>query len=91
MHSDQSDRMIIDVIPEVEIFNRQTKKSPEIPPDQAVNRFYYVFGQFLKVFTKKEHPLVLFLDDQWVADQASCITKPNQDSQITQFFCDWFL
>lgn len=81
-------QVIIDVIPEVEILIGKQKEVSEIPPDQAVNRFYYVFGQFLKVFTKKEHPLVLFLDDLQWADQASLVLLKNllTDSQITQFF-----
>ncbi|HVK55202.1 MAG TPA: EAL domain-containing protein [Burkholderiales bacterium] len=43
----------------------------ELPPLDAKNRLHRVFQQFLGVFTRKEHPLVLFLDDlQWV-DAAS--------------------
>jgi PAS domain S-box-containing protein len=40
---------------------------PDLPPQDAHNRFQMVFRHFLGVFARKEHPLVLFLDDlQWL-------------------------
>jgi predicted ATPase len=40
---------------------------PDLPPQDAKNRFQMVFGRFLGVFARKEHPLALFLDDlQWL-------------------------
>ncbi|MDJ0731360.1 MAG: AAA family ATPase, partial [Crocosphaera sp.] len=59
-------QVIIDVIPEIEqIIGPQPTVIP-LEPKEAQNRFNLVFQNFLKVFTKRQHPLVLFLDDlQW--------------------------
>jgi predicted ATPase/signal transduction histidine kinase len=59
-------QVIIDVIPEVEWIMGVQAAVPELPPARAQNRFNLVFQQFIRTFTKAEHPLVLFLDDlQW--------------------------
>ncbi|HEY9710709.1 MAG TPA: serine/threonine-protein kinase PknK, partial [Oculatellaceae cyanobacterium] len=59
-------QIIIDFIPEVELIIGKQPAVPELPPTEAKNRFNLVFQNFIQVFCKKEHPLVLFLDDlQW--------------------------
>jgi predicted ATPase/GAF domain-containing protein/tRNA A-37 threonylcarbamoyl transferase component Bud32 len=59
-------RVIIEVIPEVELIVGSQPALPELPPAEAQKRFNLVFQNFIKVFTKAEHPLVIFLDDlQW--------------------------
>ncbi len=64
-------QLIVDIIPQVELIIGKQPQVPELPLSEAENRFNMVFRQFMGVFTKKEHPLVLFLDDlQWV-DPAS--------------------
>jgi len=64
-------RIIVDVIPQVELIVGKQSPVPELPPTEAQNRFNLVFRQFLGVFAGQEHPLVIFLDDlQWV-DSAS--------------------
>lgn len=63
--------VIAEVIPEVEWMVGEMPAVPSLPPTEAQNRFHRVFQQFIGVFRKQEHPLVLFLDDlQWV-DAAS--------------------
>lgn len=64
-------QLIIDVIPEVERIIGKQQAVPEMGPTETQNRFNRVFKQFLSVFTKKEHPLVIFLDDLQWADSAS--------------------
>ena len=44
---------------------------PEIAPQEARHRFGAVLRRFLAVFSRPEHPLVLFLDDWQWADRAS--------------------
>src|SRR6266540_2419602 len=64
-------RLIVDMIPQVELVIGRQPPVPELPLSEAKNRFHVVFGRFLGVFAHEEHPLTLFLDDlQWV-DAAS--------------------
>ena len=59
-------RVITEIIPEVELIIGEQPEVPELPPREAENRFHLIFKKFLQVFARKEHPLVLFLDDlQW--------------------------
>ena len=64
-------RVIINVIPNLEIIIGEQPEVPELSGSAAQNRFNLVFAQFISVFTKKEHPLVIFLDDLQWADLAS--------------------
>jgi predicted ATPase/serine phosphatase RsbU (regulator of sigma subunit) len=66
-----SGQVIIGVIPEVEIITGKQPDLEELPPTETQNRFNMVFQNFIRVFAKKEHPLVLFLDDLQWADNAS--------------------
>ncbi len=60
-------QLIIDVIPEVELIIGKQPPVPEVGATEAQNRFNRVFGQFIRVFCAKDHPLVIFLDDlQWI-------------------------
>ena len=44
---------------------------PDLGANESQNRFNLVFQKFIRVFTQKKHPLVIFLDNlQWV-DSAS--------------------
>jgi predicted ATPase/serine phosphatase RsbU (regulator of sigma subunit)/tRNA A-37 threonylcarbamoyl transferase component Bud32 len=64
-------QIIIDVIPEIELIIGQQPALPELGSHESQNRFNFVFQNFIKVFTKPEHPLALFLDDLQWADGAS--------------------
>ena len=64
-------QVMIDVIPELEkIIGKQTDIA-ELEGSAAQNRFNLIFQKFILVFTTKEHPLVIFLDDLQWADSAS--------------------
>ncbi|MEG4089484.1 AAA family ATPase [Microcoleus sp. Pol12B4] len=62
---------IVDVIPEVELIIGHQASLPELEPAETQNRFNLVFQQFVNVFTRKTHPLVLLVDDLQWADVAS--------------------
>ncbi|WP_293275010.1 AAA family ATPase [Microcoleus sp. PH2017_18_LLB_O_A] len=66
-----SGKVVTDVIPEVELIIGKQPEVPELGPTESQNRFNRVFKQFISVFTAKEHPLVVFLDDLQWADSAS--------------------
>ena len=64
-------QVIIDVIPALETIVGPQPAVAELSGGEAQNRFNRLFGRFIKVFTTKEHPLVIFLDDLQWADSAS--------------------
>ncbi|MEP6486906.1 trifunctional serine/threonine-protein kinase/ATP-binding protein/sensor histidine kinase [Microcoleus vaginatus GB2-A3] len=64
-------QVIIEVIPELEKIIGQQSPALELSGNAAKNRFNLLFQNFIKVFTKPKHPLVMFLDDLQWADSAS--------------------
>ncbi|MBE9120598.1 AAA family ATPase, partial [Tychonema sp. LEGE 07199] len=64
-------KVVTDVIPEVELIIGKQPEVPQLGPAESQNRFNLVFKQFISVFTAKQHPLVVFLDDLQWADSAS--------------------
>ncbi|MEG4999251.1 hybrid sensor histidine kinase/response regulator [Microcoleus sp. B4-D4] len=64
-------KVVTDVIPEVELIIGKQPEVPQLGPTESQNRFNLVFKQFISVFTAKQHPLVVFLDDLQWADSAS--------------------
>ncbi|MEH1843923.1 MAG: AAA family ATPase, partial [Nostoc sp.] len=64
-------QVIIDVIPELEQIIGKQPPVTELSGSAAQNRFNLLFKKFIKIFTTKEHPLVIFLDDLQWADTAS--------------------
>lgn len=64
-------KIIIDVIPEVELIVGPQPPVPELGPTESQNRFNLVFQNFIRVFCQREHPLVIFLDDLQWADSAT--------------------
>ncbi|MGL5064001.1 MAG: protein kinase domain-containing protein, partial [Microcoleus sp.] len=56
-------QIIIDVIPEVELIVGKQPAVPKLGATESQNRFNFVFGNFIRAFCTKEHPLVIFLDD----------------------------
>ena len=64
-------QVIIDVIPEVELIIGKQPAVMKLGSTESQNRFNLVFQNFIRVFTKQEHPLVIFLDDLQWADSAS--------------------
>ena len=60
-------QLIVNLVPELELIIGEQPPVPDLPPQDAQNRFQMVFRRFLGVFARPEHPLALFLDDlQWL-------------------------
>ncbi|MEM9003265.1 MAG: AAA family ATPase [Cyanobacteria bacterium P01_F01_bin.86] len=64
-------QVIVDVIPDVEVIIGPQPPAADLSPKETQNRFNLVFQNFIQVFTQKEHPLAIFLDDLQWADSAS--------------------
>ncbi|MBD1813869.1 trifunctional serine/threonine-protein kinase/ATP-binding protein/sensor histidine kinase [Microcoleus vaginatus DQ-U2] len=67
----ENGQVIIEVIPELERIIGPQPPALELSGTAAQNRFDLLFQNFIHVFTKPEHPLVMFLDDLQWADSAS--------------------
>jgi len=67
----ENGQVLIEVIPELECIIGSQPPIVELVGSASQNRFNLLFGKFIRVFTKKEHPLVIFLDDLQWADSAS--------------------
>ncbi|MFB2974205.1 AAA family ATPase [Aerosakkonema sp. BLCC-F183] len=64
-------QVLIEVIPELENIIGKQPPAIELSGTAAQNRFNLLFQNFVQVFTAKEHPFVIFLDDLQWADSAS--------------------
>jgi PAS domain S-box-containing protein len=59
--------LMINLVPELEFVMGVQPPVADLSPIETQERFQKVFRQFVTVFARKEHPLVLFLDDlQWL-------------------------
>jgi len=64
-------KVLIDVIPELEILIGPQPEVPQLPPVESLNRFHDLFDNFLTCLASKENPLTLFIDDLQWCDAAS--------------------
>lgn len=62
----QHGALIAKLVPEIERVIGEQPPVPELPAQEAKNRFQHVLKRFIGVFARSDPPLVLFLDDlQW--------------------------
>ena len=55
-------QLMVNLIPELELIIGKQPPVPDLPLEDAQNRFQLVFVRLLGVFARAEHPLALFLD-----------------------------
>ncbi|MFB2971205.1 AAA family ATPase [Aerosakkonema sp. BLCC-F183] len=67
----QQGKVIVDVIPEIELIIGPQPPVAELGPSESQNRFNLVFQNFIRVFSQLQHPFVIFLDDLQWADSAT--------------------
>ena len=59
--------LLVDLVPELELIIGEQPSVTDLPAQDAQRRFQLLLRQFIGVFARPEHPLVLFLDDlQWL-------------------------
>ena len=81
-------QLLIDVIPEIELIVGPQPPVAELGPQETLNRFNFVLGQFVRVWAQPQHPLVLFLDDlQWAGDASLKLLQ----ALITDWQCQHLL
>ena len=82
---DVNGSVIAEVIPEIELILGKQPVSPGLAPTEAQNRFRLVFQNFVGAIARKEHPLVIFLDDlQWVDSATLSLLGPFLTSTDVQ-------
>ncbi|MBI5572677.1 MAG: AAA family ATPase [Desulfomonile tiedjei] len=64
-------KLVMDTIPELELIIGPQPPVPDLRPVDHQNRLKRVVRDFIRVFCRPEHPLVVFLDDLQWADSAS--------------------
>jgi predicted ATPase len=69
--------VLIEVIPELALILGPSPPPLPLEPTEAQNRFRLVFQSFIGVLARKEHPLVVFLDDLQWADAATLHLLPS--------------
>ncbi len=63
--------VLAEVMPEIELILGKQPPVPAVGPTEAQNRFQMVFQNFVATIARREHPLVIFLDDLQWADSAT--------------------
>lgn len=64
-------QVIVAILPELELIIGPQPELPELGAAESRHRFNLVFQRFIQVFARRDHPLVVFLDDMQWADSAS--------------------
>jgi PAS domain S-box-containing protein len=81
-------QVMIEVVPELELIIGPQPAVQALGPVEARNRFNVVFRNFVRIFCRPEHALVVFLDDLQWADPSSleALELMMTDREISYFF-----
>jgi len=78
--------VLTEVIPELELILGEHPPVVALGPTETLNRFRLVFQALIGALARKEHPLVLFLDDlQWADSATLSLLAPLLTSASSQF------
>jgi predicted ATPase/class 3 adenylate cyclase len=69
--AENSARLVIDLIPEIEMITGPQAPVPSLPPNETRNRFNRILTNVVQAFAPSENPLCLFMDDLQWCDPAS--------------------
>lgn len=64
-------RIMVDMVPQLELVIGSRAPVPALPPDEARNRFHLVVKRFIQTVASDDRPVVMFLDDLQWTDRAS--------------------
>lgn len=60
-------KVLTNVIPNLELIIGEQPEIPELGTQESLNRFNYIFMNFLMAIAHKNHPVIIFFDDlQWI-------------------------
>lgn len=80
--------VLSDVIPSLAFFTGLHTNAELLNPIETQNRFKFVFLQFVRLFAKEEHPLVLFIDDcQWCDTPSLQLLKLFGQEKLSYLLC----
>ena len=72
----ENGKLLTDIVPRLEFLIGPQPPVQELPPNEAQNRFHYVFLNFLRTVAQEQHVLVIFFDDvQWIDAASSSLLK----------------
>ncbi len=78
--------VLAEVIPEIELILGKQQPPPPVAPAEAQNRFQLAFQKFVGALARREHPLVVFLDDlQWSDPATLSLLGPLLTSEHVEF------
>lgn len=84
----ESAQIIIEIIPQLELIIGKQKPAPAVDSSKAGNRQLYLFKQLIALFTQRDHPVTLFIDDLQWCDISSLrlLTALLTDSDLSHLY-----